>query len=190
MTTREIYADGKHGLAIPNESIRRIFVEQVGEWFSSRVAAKETAVSNLRLAFCTGDGASAQAAANELLIDFVSARDYSTKHASKESFYHGLLLGALVGMQGWHVMPNAESGFGFWDISARNETGKEEAFIIEIKYSESRNGLVSAGETAIGQIHAKQYWRRLKKEGASKILLYGAAFHKKECCILSEELMV
>ncbi|MCL1803078.1 MAG: ATP-binding protein [Eubacteriaceae bacterium] len=180
--------DGRHELAIPNESVRRIFVEQIGEWFKSRVAANTTALSSLRHAFSEGDSNAAQTAMCELLIDFISARDYSAKENKKESFYHGLLLGALADMEGWSVSSNEESGYGFWDISAKNNKNTRQAFIIEAKYSDSLASLKSASDSAIEQIEARKYWKKLAKDGARDIWLYGAAFFKKDCCISSKHM--
>ncbi|MCL1803592.1 MAG: ATP-binding protein [Eubacteriaceae bacterium] len=188
LTARRAIEGGKQELAIPNESVRLIFAEQIEEWFKIRVAANTAAISAMQHAFANGDGIAAEAAANELLADFISSRDYSSKEASKESFYHGLLLGALADMQGWHVTSNSESGFGFWDIAARRVVYKSQAFAIEIKYARSEEALKEASEAAIKQIEDRQYWRRMEREGASSIWLFGAAFYKKHCCISSKQL--
>ena len=187
LTSTSSLDDGWHELVIPNESVKRIYLEQIDEWFQSRVAANETAISALRNAFASGDASSAEAAANEILIDFISARDYSAREGKKEAYYHGLLLGALADMQGWHISSNEESGYGFWDIAAKHALNKI-AFIIEVKCSSSEEALVEASKAALAQIEERQYWNKLSKAGAVDIMLYGAAFYKKECRIVSKRL--
>ena len=182
LTALKQLESGKYTLALPNKSVQQIFTQQVNEWFAGRVASNNKALSALRSAIADGNGSAAQLAANDLLADFISSRDYAAKESRKESFYHGLLLGALADLKGWTIASNEESGYGFWDIAAKNRN-LAKAFIIEVKYAESESSLESASAAAIKQIEARQYWRKLVLDRAREIMLYGASFHKKECCI-------
>ena len=49
----------------------------------------------------------------------ISVRDTFVKKATKENFYHGILLGILGFKSGWRVNLNKEAGDGFSDILIR-----------------------------------------------------------------------
>ena len=60
--------------------------------------------------------------------------------------------------------------------------------MIEVKYSDTMNGLEKACEKAITQIKDRRYDAVLREDGREDILAYGIAFCKKRCKVVCERL--
>ena len=104
---------------------------------------------------------------------------YICKKATKENFYHGILLGLLGYKSTWRTMSNAESGTGYSDILV--EVGENRTGIaIELKYAEGGDMDAACAE-ALQQIEEKDYIARLKQDGMQNFIKYGIACFKKNC---------
>ena len=115
----------------------------------------------------------------KLAIPNLEIRDTFVRKASKENFYHGILLGILGVKEEWYVSSNQESGEGYSDILVETENS-ETVILIEVKYANDGN-LDQACERALQQIEDKRYDEELRENGVDKILKYGIACYMKRC---------
>ncbi len=171
--------DGVYQLAIPNLAIRKIFIDQILEWFHEEVGKDAPGLDAFCKAFAAGDAQEVEKRFCAYLQKTISIRDTGVRKGRKETFYHGILLGLLSHREEWDIDSNAESGEGYCDILV--ETGESGiGIVVEVKYPE--NGNLEAGcEEALKQIREKGYESRLKEDGMSQILSYGIACWKKGC---------
>ena len=178
-------AEGKrYRLAIPNREIRNIFTEQIMTMFKEAVAKDGESLDAFCAALQKGDAREAERLFTAYLGKTISIRDTSVRKASKENFYHGILLVILGFKSGWYVRSNEESGEGWSDILVRLEN-EDTGMIIEIKYAEEGR-YAAACEQALRQIEEKDYTAKLKEEGCSLILKYAVACFRKKCRIVCE----
>ena len=178
-------AEGKrYRLAIPNREIRNIFTEQIMTMFKEAVAKDGESLDAFCAALQKGDAREAERGLTAYLGETISIGDTSVRKASKENFYHGILLGILGFKSGWYVRSNEESGEGWSDILVRLEN-EDTGMIIEIKYAEEGR-YAAACEQALRQIEEKDYTAKLKEEGCSLILKYAVACFRKKCRIVCE----
>ena len=174
-------------LVIPNREVREVFVYQIREWFQQTVVKAPLPMQDLCKAFLMGDAAGIQDSLNRILAKMISILDTSARENQKENFYHGLLLGLLRSDPDWEISSNRESGDGFSDILIKPEQ-PESGLVIEVKYSDTMNGLEKACEKAIIQIKDRRYDAVLREDGREDILAYGIAFCKKRCRVVCERL--
>lgn len=109
----------------------------------------------------------------------ISVRDTFVKKATKENFYHGILLGIWGFKSGWRVNSNKETGDGFSDILIRIDDS-DVGIIIEVKYSENDTGDIECRK-AITQIDQKKYADEFRGNGIGTIWKYGIVCNKKKC---------
>ncbi|MBQ9396642.1 MAG: AAA family ATPase [Proteobacteria bacterium] len=107
-------------LAIPNREVKEVFAIQIGRWFSDKNALFDPLT--MSDAFWHGDIAIAK-------TQIACALQCMSYFDSKESFYHGMMLG-LLGAANRYIESNIEYGSGRLDIAIwyRNR-----AFVIELK---------------------------------------------------------
>lgn len=186
LTQRGNPEEDVYRLEIPNLEIRRIFAQQILEWFQEEVQKDIPALNAFCAAFVKGDAGTAQQLFNSYLMKTISIRDTGARKNQKESFYHGVLLGLLSHHEGgydgiWEIQSNAESGEGYSDIIV--EVPREGVgIVIEVKYSD--NGDLEAGcREALEQIERMGYETRLRLDGMGTIRKYGIVCHKKRCRI-------
>ena len=120
-------------LAIPNREVKEVFAIQIGRWFSDKNELFDPLT--MSDAFWQGDIETAK-------TQITAALQCMSYFDSKESFYHGLMLG-LLGAANRYIESNIEYGSGRLDIAIwyRNR-----AFIIELK-SISQDDLTKLGIT-------------------------------------------
>ena len=107
-------------LAIPNREVKEVFAVQIGRWFSEQDALFDPLT--LSDAFWHGDIETAKA-------QMSCALQCMSYFDSKESFYHGLMLG-LLGAANRYIESNIEYGSGRLDITIWY---RDRAFLIELK---------------------------------------------------------
>lgn len=140
-------------LAIPNQEIRKIFIDQILEWFQEEARRDTPKLDAFCAAFPKGDAKTIETLFNAYLVRTISIRDTNVRKKKKENFYHGILLGLLGHREDWYIRSNAESGDGFSDILIEIE---EEGIgiVIEVKYPDScrkptDEGAVTDGEMSV-----------------------------------------
>lgn len=177
--TKRGKADGDvYQLAVPNQEIRKIFIEQIQEWFREEVRKDQAKLDVFCEAFVKADAKSIEKQFNAYLKKTISIRDTAVKKGKKENFYHGILLGLLSHREDWGIHSNAESGIGYSDILVEAED--EIGIVIEVKYAE--DGDLAAGcMEALKQIEEKEYETKLLGNGMETIVRCGIACWKKKC---------
>ena len=132
---------------------------------------------------------------SRLMLSVVSCFDVSGREP--ERFYHGLVLGLLVALEGRYLMTsNRESGFGRYDVVLEPiNPSRDHAYVLEFKVFAApegakpeviKRGMLKSATDAIKQIHEKQYISDLLKRNIRRenIFCYGFAFAGKEVRIL------
>lgn len=76
---------------------------------------------------------------------------------SAENFYHGFLTGILSQSENYLVKSNRESGNGRSVIMAKSPSLRGRSFILEVKASDTVDGLEEDAEKALQQICEKKY---------------------------------
>ena len=169
----------RYKLVIPNLEIRDIFKTQIMEYFKESVAKDGDMLGRFCEALKNGEEKKVEDIFESYLKKTISIRDTFVKKASKENFYHGILLGILGVKEEWYVSSNQESGEGYSDILVETENS-ETVILIEVKYANDGN-LDQACERALQQIEEKKYAEELRENGVDKILKYGIACYMKRC---------
>lgn len=160
-------------LQIPNNEVRRVYINTFEEWFENVQRQTKGAFIHLFLEEKVED---ANDILNEILLKSISFYD------NYENFYHGLLAGLFLG-EGFKLESNKESGDGRFDLAIIPDNYLRRGFVIECKISLSQTKLVEDAQKAIEQIKNKRYIEGLRIKGYSDIIGYGISFYKKSCYI-------
>ena len=162
-------------VAIPNREIAQVFITDITRKINSHTRIGTCDIVRALLAH---DEAALKAAITSFLLESVSYFD-----TAAEGFFHGLTLGFLAMLRDeFHVMSNAESGEGRFDIALKPLVAPFSAFIIEVKAGKSRrDNLKSLAREARRQIDGKQYDAAFRAEGITDIEKIGLAYYKGKC---------
>ena len=166
-------------MKIPNIEIATIYENSISYWFEQRM--KETDRSPLVRALETGDCEAAEDFINRQLADTISYYDY------EENFYHGFMAGLLVNIGGYRVKSNRESGNGRPDIVMTESKFRGRAMILELKISDTIQGMEKKCEEALTQMKEQKYESSLEDDGYQPILKYAICFFKKGCMVKKAE---
>ena len=169
----------KLAMKIPNIEIATIYENSISYWFEQRM--KETDRSPLKHALETGDCEAAENFISEQLFHTISYYDYA------ENFYHGFMAGLLVNIGGYLVRSNRESGNGRPDIVMTESKFRGRAMIMELKISDTMQGMEKKCEEALSQIEAQNYADALAEDCYQPILKYAICFFKKRCMVKKAE---
>ena len=105
-----------------------------------------------------------------------------------EKFYHGLVLGMIVGLSETHeVHSNRESGYGRYDVLLIPKDPQQWGIILEFKVATESDLNVSA-QDALAQIQRRDYATSLRQKGLENILQMGLAFKGKEVAVAAHVL--
>ncbi len=162
-------------LTIPNTEIRTIYKRAILTWFDKRVKNLER--SELIFALEKGDCEKIETFISKQLLDTISFYDYA------ENYYHGFLAGILKGAGKYLVVSNRESGTGRPDILLKTPSVRGAAVILELKVSDSFQGMEQECNKALKQIEEMDYEAELRTEGYDNIKKYGVSFYRKECMV-------
>ena len=193
--------DGEtYQLAIPNREIRKIFIDQILEWFQQEARKDTNTLDAFCDAFANGDAEAVESLFNAYLSRTISIRDTNVRKSRKENFYHGILLGLLSHREDWYIRSNVESGnkgilANAWHSDILVEIEEESiGIVIEVKYPDSiikSQGDFSSYEIlekgckdALEQIETKGYEEKLRQDGLETILKYGVACNRKKCRVM------
>ena len=130
-----------------------------------------------------GDCETASDKIYDLLLNYVSVRDFATK-AKPENYYHGFLSGVFASCSDYinDFKSNTETGNGYADITFLDKR-KKKAVILELKAAQSSKNLKETALQAIKQIEDKRYAEEFFDDVISDIYCYGISFYKKSCYI-------
>ena len=166
-------------MKIPNIEVATIYENSISYWFEQRM--KETDRSPLVRALKDGDCEAAENFISEQLFQAISYYDYA------ENFYHGFMAGLLVNIGGYLVRSNRESGNGRPDIVMTESKFRGRAMILELKISDTIQGMEKKCEEALTQIEEQKYAVPLEDDGYQPILKYAVCFFKKGCIVRKAE---
>ena len=169
----------KLAMKIPNIEIATIYENSISYWFEQRM--KETDRSPLVHALETGDCEAAENFISEQLFHTISYYDYA------ENFYHGFMAGLLVNIGGYLVRSNRESGNGRPDIVMTESKFRGRAMILELKISDTIQGMEKKCEEALTQMEEQKYESSLEEDCFQPILKYAICFFKKRCMVKKAE---
>ena len=187
LTQTGMTESGAYKLVIPNKEVREVYKLQIQEWFKRTVMSNTEQLKNFWKAFDEGDTKAVENYLNRTLSNSISVFDTKARDEEKESSYHTLLVGLLVGNADWLVKSNVEAGDGFADIIVETEDF-DAGIIIELKYSKTFSGMDKACEKVITQIKEKRYDEYLKNDDRHDIMIYGIAFCKKKCKVIAHKI--
>lgn len=178
-------ADGNlYNLVIPNREIRNIFTEQIMKMFQEQAEQDGETLGRFCDALEQGNAEEVERCFTGYMRKTVSIRDTFVRKATKENFYHGMLIGLLGFKEGWTVMSNREAGDGFSDIQILIDDA-ETGIVIEVKYAQNGD-LEAECQKALTQMRALHYEEGMRNAGIRKILKYGIACWKKTCKVVVE----
>ena len=178
-----------YSLRIPNLEIRECFIQNIKAHFDAVVNQGENKAMLIANALFDGDSTKAKKLINNLLISYVSIRDFATK-AKKENFYHGFLSGVFSNCSDFisDYKSNSESGDGYADLIFKNKDG-DTAVILELKASKSDDDFEQDTNDALLQIEKKKYYEPfVKKVNIETIYCYGISFYNKQCYISGKKI--
>lgn len=178
---------GAYKLVIPNKEVREVYRLQIQEWFKNAVFSNTEQLTAFWKAIEEGNTPAIEKYLNKTLSNSISVFDTKARKEEKESSYHTLLVGLLAGNADWLVKSNVEAGDGFADIIVETDD-PDDGIVIELKYAKEFVGLEGACERAIAQIKDRRYDLYLKNDGRFHVRIYGMAFCKKRCKIVTEQL--
>lgn len=162
-------------LMIPNREVRAIYKRTILTWFDKKIRNLERA--KLIQALEDGDCELFERLVSEQLLDTISFFDYA------ENYYHGFLVGLLKGAGKYLVTSNRESGTGRPDLILKTPSVRGGAIILELKVSDTFQGMEQECQRALKQIEEADYEAGLRAEGYSDIKKYGVCFYRKECMV-------
>ena len=162
-------------LQIPNREVLLAYEDEI----LAKVAGAGNRVRLFEMldAMVAGEADMFQKQLSIILRDVVSFHDA----AQPESFYHGLLLGFFVLMEGtYRVESNRESGYGRFDIAFFPSKEGAPGVILELKAAKSEEEMETMAKEALRQIDEKSYVTELERQGVKDVWKYGIAFHGKK----------
>lgn len=178
-------ADGNlYNLVIPNREIRNIFTEQIMKMFQEQAEQDGETLGRFCDALEQGNAEEVERCFTGYMRKTVSIRDTFVRKATKENFYHGMLIGLLGFKEGWTVMSNREAGDGFSDIQILIDDA-ETGIVIEVKYAQNGD-LEAECQKALTQMRALHYEEGMRNAGMQKVFKYGIACWKKTCKVVVE----
>lgn len=162
-------------MSIPNEEVRYIYKNTVLSWFEQKVRKKD--FSQFYKNIIQGNVSEFENTTAQMLREGISFYD------TKESFYHGFMMGLLNGMEDYYAYSNREAGDGRYDICLKSMDVKKPVVILELKVAASYADMDSKSHQAARQVEMKHYEEELVRDGYVNVLCYGIAFYKKNCKI-------
>lgn len=160
---------------IPNTEVKTIYQSTIMGWMKEMIQKED--FRDLYHAMEEGDAGRMGEILAGQLFRTISFYD------NAENFYHGFLTGILSQSENYLVKSNRESGNGRSDIMVKSPSLRGRSFILELKVSDSVNGLEEDAQKALQQIYDKKYMEELRAEGYGKIDCYGISFYRKDCAV-------
>jgi hypothetical protein len=173
-------------LQIPNLEITDLYRRLIREWFTDVLAG--SGYRNFLKYLVAGDVRDFTRMLRGYLLKTASVFD--VQHGHPESFYHGLVLGMLTGLDRTHIIrSNRESGFGRYDVALfpKAEVGGARksrlGILMEFKRVSKATQLESAAKKALAQIDERRYETDLREYPVKRILAIGMAFSGKRVAV-------
>jgi len=166
-----------------NMEVKDTFVYFAMEWLREERATVAETILEFVGYLLGGDAEGVSRVLNEDLLNNPSSHDFEREN-SYHMFIYGMLLAAS---SSYTVQSNQEAGKGRADCIIKPVDKSAAAVIVEFKHLRSEpENLIEEARKGLEQIREKVYIHDLSKEGYSRILKYGIAFHKKTCDVAME----
>ena len=173
------YSGSECTMRIPNLEIRILFKKEVVRYLSGR-SSDARLLRKLINSLLAGSAAEFEEVLGKFLLMMASFYDTATK----ESFYHGLVLGLLATlMPQYEVVSNRESGYGRFDIAVFPLRGQPVGAVLEFKVAEKEEDMQERAKEALSQIRDRDYLSEFNRRGVQDVWQYGIAFCGKKCLI-------
>ena len=169
-------------LSIPNEEIATLYQALFEHWITVRIDVSN--YQNMLNSLTEGHVEEFE----RLLRNYVEASmSYFDADKQPEKFYHGFILGILVGLQQTHeVRSNRETGYGRADIWVIPKDHSKLGVLLEFKRTDKASLLVKDAKKALEQIKAQGYVKELKAKGIQQVRLIGVSFYRKKIALKSQ----
>ncbi|PCH56771.1 MAG: hypothetical protein COC15_02650 [Legionellales bacterium] len=179
-TSSSSFGDGTIActMQIPNNEIKGFYKRLVKECFA--VNNSISWYNNFITDLTSGNIDSFIKKLERIMLNIVSTKD--TENPEREKFYHGLMLGLIVGLEdSYEIRSNKESGLGFYDLALIPKDPKPHkiGIVIELKKANTDKLLPAKADEAFAQINTKKYDTELRARGIKKIVKIGIAFSAK-----------
>ena len=162
-------------VSLPNKEIAFVYNKEILSKLDP-IVSQSLAISIQESVF-TGDVPRLKMLLERLLRESVSYYD-----TSKETFYHGLILGLCVLFSHrYRLTSNRESGEGRYDIQLMPMKKEDPGFIFELKAEKKaeQDRLKTLAKQAVRQINEKKYAENMRRHGVRSITRYDVAFNGK-----------
>ncbi len=177
----------EYGLKLTNKEVRMMFEQLIEGWFADYTPAYNAFVKAMLL----DDIKAMNVYMNRTALatfSFFDAGNKPSETTEPERFYHGFVLGLMVGLTDrYHITSNRESGLGRYDVMLEPQRAGDPAFVLEFKVRdpEDEETLADTVSAALRQIKEKAYDTELLARGISqeRIRHYGFAFQGKTVLI-------
>ena len=158
-------------LFIPNREIRIAYRKEVLSLLAGNMDS--IVLREMLSAMLEGDVDTFRQDLGDILLNHVSLYDA----AYPESFYHGMMLGFSVLMEGsCRVESNQESGYGRFDLAFFPEKEGAPGVILEFKTAKTEDELEARAKEALQQIEERAYETEMRRCHVPEIWKYGIAF--------------
>lgn len=175
-------------LKIPNEEVRAVFKFQIKKWFEDTIQKDSEKLKSFWFDIAHASNDKVENYLNFILSNSISVFDSKGRKGEKELSYHMILTALLATNENWAVKSNVEAGNGFADIIIKLDDSNS-GVIFELKHCDSYDKMEEACLNAIKQIIDRNYASYLRNDGRNDILIYGIAFCKKRCKVISKLLI-
>lgn len=170
---------GVYDLQIPNQEVSIVYRREILNQFAEEI--EEEDLRYLLEDIVSGNAVLLEEKLQKILLNLVSFYD------TKESFYHGLMLGLLaVLVRDYDIQSNRESGYGRFDLAMFPKNKTLPGVIMEFKVASNIDDLNQSAKAALNQIAEKAYDVELQKQGIDTIYHYGIAFCQKDIRVVHE----
>ena len=161
-------------LEIPNREVMLVYEDLFSQWIRQRLTSDQTPRA-FADALLSGDVETLEQLLGELLR--VSGSPYDPIGRQPEKFYHGLVLGLLMTLEGrYRVRSNASSGYGRVDLLLQPREAGQPGALLELKVIQDGQTPLQALQEALTQIRDKAYLTELQASGATPVQALGVAF--------------
>ncbi|PCH56975.1 MAG: AAA family ATPase [Legionellales bacterium] len=190
-TVTNEYGENCHTLEIPNNEIRLFYSTTIKQWLSGNYGIG--LYNDLLTSLITADIAGFQDKLQIILMETIGIRDVTKK--SQESFFHGLVLGLIVGLKDrYQIQSNKQAGRGYYDLALYPKDPNAMGIMLEFKALTKEGGkdfdlnqaLQLEAKKAFEQINAKEYLAEFQQRKINNVLSLGIAFSAKDLYIYSK----
>ncbi|MBR2216216.1 MAG: AAA family ATPase [Selenomonadaceae bacterium] len=167
-------------LMVPNREVLQAYEDEVLGHIAGE--GRDALLEKMLKAMVEGKVIRFQELLRKILREIVSYHDT----AEPESFYHGLMLGLTVLMEGeYRIESNRESGYGRFDLAFFPINKNSPGVILELKAAPKtpEEELMKLAEKALAQIDDKEYIAEFEHQGVKEVWRYGVAFGGKKVAL-------